>query len=459
MTASYTPILQHLLEKLSKEPPQLPGAGLLGSKGARRDLFSLRDPLLRAMRRNLKADEPLLVITGDKRRLAGAVLAALTGGNELVIPHAASPWILEDLRDRHGVRFVLSDDPASLPEGLAELSENGDGGREEGPHPARGPDERLLRLYTGGSTGRPRMWDKTVDNLLGEAVFQAERFQIRPRDVILAAVTPQHIYGMLFTIFQPLVSGASVVQEIPRFQAEIIKALKEYKATIFAGAPAHYRALRGMGVSDHGLRLAVSSGGLLPEEDSLWFSSHTGVGVTEIYGSTETGGVAQRDRADGEEHWTPFPCVRRRIRNERLSVRSPFLSPGLPLDPEGFFLTGDRAREEPDGRFSLLGRADGIVKVAGKRVSLEEVEARIKTLELVRDAYVLALKSDTMRESEIVCLVVPEGGACREDDFREALRPVLEPFALPRRVRWVREIPYTAAGKRDREKAESLFTG
>ncbi len=446
------------MEKVARDPPDLPRTYLLGKNGAR-DLFRLQGPLLEAMRRNLQTDEPLLVVTRDKMQIAGAVLAALTGGNELIIPHAPSSWILEDLRDHHRVRFALTDDPSLLPAGVTELPREGNQGSKEDPLPVRGLEERILRLYTGGSTGRPRMWDKTVGSMLGEAVFQAERFQIGPRDVILAAVTPQHIYGLLFTILQPLVSGASVVQEIPRFQAEMETALKEYRATIFAGAPAHYRALRGRDVPGHCLRQAVSSGGMLPAEDSLTFASCTGVGVTEIYGSTETGGVAYRGRVHGDEHWTPFSCVRCRIRNGRLSVRSPFLSPGLKLDKDGFFLTGDRACEERGGRFSLLGRADGIVKVAGKRVSLDEVEVRIKALDIVRDAYVLALKSDTMREREIVCLVVPEGAVCREEDFREALRSVLEPVALPRRVRWVREIPYTAAGKKDREEAEKLFAG
>ncbi len=122
------------------------------------------------------------------------------------------------------------------------------------------------------------------------------------------------------------------------------------------------------------------------------------------------------------------------------------------------FVTGDRAREETDGRFELLGRADGIVKVAGKRVSLDGVEARIKALPFIRDAYVLALSCQTMREAEIVCLVVPEEEGC-PDDLREFLGPILEPCDLPRRVRWIPEIPLTPAGKRDREKAEKLFTG
>jgi acyl-coenzyme A synthetase/AMP-(fatty) acid ligase len=204
--------------------------------------------------------------------------------------------------------------------------------------------------------------------------------------------------------------------------------------------------------------LAVSSGGFLPEEDSLGFTSMTGVCVTEGYGSTETGGVATRVRGLGEQTWTPYDYIRWKTRGERLCVQSPFLSPGLQLDDEGYFVTGDRARAEQGGTFTLLGRVDGIVKVAGKRVDLEAVEARVRALPGVRDAYVLALPANTMRETEIVCLAVPEGDVPDEQAFRESLRSVLEPSALPRRVRWVVEIPLTPMGKRDRERAGRLFS-
>jgi acyl-coenzyme A synthetase/AMP-(fatty) acid ligase len=139
-------------------------------------------------------------------------------------------------------------------------------------------------------------------------------------------------------------------------------------------------------------------------------------------------------------------------------VDSPFLSPGLPRDEEGFFVTGDRACKEAEGRFDLLGRVDGIVKVGGKRVALEGVEARIKALPFIRDAYVLSLSSRSMREAEIVCLVVPEREGCPED-LREFLGSILEPSELPRRVLRVQQIPLTPAGKRDRERAERLLSG
>lgn len=63
-------------------------------------------------------------------------------------------------------------------------------------------------------------------------------------------------------------------------------------------------------------------------------------------------------------------------------MRSPYISPDLPVDEQGFFLANDRAEARstdglPNG-FLLKGRSDAVVKVGGKRVDLDEIAALIK---------------------------------------------------------------------------------
>src|SRR6185503_9046762 len=92
----------------------------------------------------------------------------------------------------------------------------------------------------------------------------------------------------------------------------------------------------------------------------------------EVYGSTETGGIAwraQREGADGAD-WTPFPGMALETdRDGALRLRSPYL-------PDGEWLTlGDAAELLPGGRFRLKGRLDRVAKIEGKRVSLPELES------------------------------------------------------------------------------------
>jgi acyl-coenzyme A synthetase/AMP-(fatty) acid ligase len=242
------------------------------------------------------------------------------------------------------------------------------------------------------------------------------------------------------------------------YPQDITEAISRHKASVFAGVPSHYRVLRDVTFKANHLRLAISSAGRLEPEDGAAFFGQTGVGVTEVYGSTETGGVATRNRANDETTLTPLASVAIRIAGERLMVRSPYLSPNLETEKDGFFLTGDRVQGDADRGFMLLGRADGIVKVGGKRVDLEGVQTCLKNLPGIADALVLAIPTDRARENEIVAVV--EAASKEKVDIaaiRQSLADRVEPYALPRRIVAVDKIPMSAAGKYDRQAAADLF--
>ena len=178
------------------------------------------------------------------------------------------------------------------------------------------------------------------------------------------------------------------------------------------------------------------------------------MGITEIYGSTETGGVAARNISEHTDSWKAFDIVKWKLTGSRLSVKSDFTSPEMQRDADGFCLTGDEAREDKDKRFVLLGRADGVVKVAGKRVDLLDIQNKIKTLPTVSDAVVVTLPTEKGRESIIAAIV-----ACdlTETHLKKLLMDRLEPYAVPRRVKIVSSIARTATGKIDRHRIEQLL--
>jgi acyl-coenzyme A synthetase/AMP-(fatty) acid ligase len=307
------------------------------------------------------------------------------------------------------------------------------------------PTEReLLQIFTGGSTGSPQVWPKTAVNIFAEGFFLADRYNITEGDCILATIPPYHIYGLLFSIVLPLVSSASVVAGVPSFPDEISLTAKENRVTILAAVPAHYRVLRDKKIS---LRLAVSSAGMLDEKDNRAFCLLNRTGIEEIYGSTETGGIAARNRFSGEEHFTPFPTIDWKIANHRLAVRSPYISPSLPVDSEGFFTASDRVKAEGRDKFSLGGRTDTVTKVGGKRVDLEEISTLIKGEPGVEDCVVLALPEAGGREHRISALV--QGEMAEKGMIKKLLASVLEPYALPRRIKIIDRIPINKNGKYD----------
>jgi acyl-coenzyme A synthetase/AMP-(fatty) acid ligase len=400
----------------------------------------------------------------DKAVIAAALLASLAGGPTLLLPYAFSAASLSRMRELTGFTVAVADVDRAFSSGVqvlcpqtrSQVCPQTNRAAEMPLMPlhadAPSPGTELLNIFTGGSTGAPQVWSKTGENIFREALFLADQYAISEQDCILATVPPWHIYGLLFSVVLPLVSSASVVNKTPSFPNEIVQVAKEHKVTVLASVPAHYRVLREKKLD---LRLAFSSAGMLETADNEAFCRHNASGVIEVYGSTETGGIATRNKSQGEEVFTPFSTIEWKITEcpeNRLAVRSPYISPDLPVDAEGFFTANDRveaAGEGADG-FILKGRSDAVVKVGGKRVDLEEIAAIIKKEPGVTDCLVTAQQESGGRGQRIAALI--QGDAVDpvdEERIRKALGASLEAYALPRQIKAVSSIPVKKNGKYD----------
>jgi acyl-CoA synthetase (AMP-forming)/AMP-acid ligase II len=414
----------------------------------------------------------LCVASEDRVEVAAAMLAALAGGIEAIFPPALTlDAVVATVQAR---RFSHWLGPAEWTDKLAGLAV------AHVPTSSVSVAERVLHLaddgvgrvflQTGGTTGQPLIWPKTACNLLDEVAAHVRGLRVEPDDHILATVPPHHIYGLLFSVLLPLCSGATVERTSPFFPQEIAERIERTKATILVSTPAHLRALSTTLSPSHHLRLVLSSGALLASADAAAFHGRTGLWPLEIYGSTETGGIAVRRQDVPDCPWAPMPGVACRVKGETLEVCSPYVSrvegrvgsgpasptahhrgrarkPSQGSHDDDFFRTADLAQIRADGRFDLLGRSDGIVKVGGVRVSLPDIERALTSLTAVEDAAVLALPSPSGRGQEIVALVASQRSA---DEIGLELRERLASPSWPRRLRCVSAIPTTPSGKRDR---------
>jgi len=417
------------------------------------DVFALAAGLKKTLARRGQ-EKVLCLCTVNKAVTAACVLASLAGSCKLILPYSFSAHAMTEMYDATGFNFAIADHPEEMPAGVETIV----------PLPAaiennrtaliRDQDEPFLCLFTGGSTGKPRVWSKSPHNLFAEAFYLKEKFSLSDQDIFVATVPPYHIYGLLFSVLVPFVAHARVLPDIYTFPQEIISITKKHKASVLVSVPIHYRALKVDNLSLPSLKVAFSSSGALDRSDGLHFYKKTGLGITEIYGSTETGGIASRSISEQTDSWKPFDVVSWKLTGSRLSVKSDFTSPEMERDPDGFCPTGDEASEDKENRFVLLGRADGIVKVAGKRVDLLDIQNKIKTLPTVSDAVVVAFPTDKGRESVIAAAV-----ACdlTETHLKKLLMDMLEPYAIPRRVEIVSSIARTATGKIDRRRIEKIF--
>jgi acyl-coenzyme A synthetase/AMP-(fatty) acid ligase len=211
--------------------------------------------------------------------------------------------------------------------------------------------------------------------------------------------------------------------------------------------------LNGDFLAPHHLRLAFSSAGALDLDDAADFHKKMGFGIHEIYGSTETGGIATRCHNDSKTPWNVFDSVEWQIIDDCLQVSSSFLSPSLTKNEDGFFITADRAGQDEQGRLILRGRVDNVVKIGGKRVDLQEIQEKIKKMDGVRDVAVILTTRTGGRQTDLSAFVVSD---IDPGELRQKMMGLVEAYAVPRRFISVEKIPVTATGKHDRQAMEIL---
>lgn len=320
----------------------------------------------------------------------------------------------------------------------------------------------LTIIFTSGSTGAPQAVPKRLTQLLAEvhaleSVFGA---MIGSSDVV-ATVSHQHIYGLLFKILWPLVYRRTFESESVIYPEKLVALLHERSAAIISG-PAHLKRLPvSLGWNDARANTAVifSSGGPLPLDAATLAETLLGSAPVEVYGSSETGGIAWRQQSNGKtSSWTPLPDVTVVAQDDRLAIRSPH------LPNNDWHLVEDNATFDKQGNFTLHGRADRIAKIEGKRVSLVGIEDVLLRTGLVAETRVVQLAST---RDELGAVVVPsvEGwNVLRNENARglkarldAALTNSLERLAHPRRWRWVDALPVNAVGKTSNAATLELF--
>ncbi|MBB6562205.1 acyl-coenzyme A synthetase/AMP-(fatty) acid ligase [Acidovorax soli] len=327
-------------------------------------------------------------------------------------------------------------------------------------------------LFTSGSTGVPERIVKHLSQLDAEvhalqAVFGPMANE--PGLRTLATVSHQHIYGLLFRVLWPLAAGRLLGTGFARYPEELVAQLSPPGPTLLISSPAMLSRLPDhldWAAASQGLRGIFSSGGPLPPEASAHALALLGHSTTEVFGSSETGGIAWRRRAEQGDAWQPLPGVQVRLADSGcLSVRSGHLP-----DADAWWETADRALPQDGGDggagFVLQGRADRIAKIAEKRISLTAMENALLASDRVAAARAVVLEAPPAAARVGMVLALTEAGwqALQQqgrkpmgDALRALLAPVVDRVALPRSWRYVAALPQNAQGKTTQHDLLALF--
>ncbi|WP_339927103.1 AMP-binding protein [uncultured Cobetia sp.] len=345
-----------------------------------------------------------------------------------------------------------------------------------------------LELCTSGSTGEPLRIAKRFDQLEAELAVHRTLWPLASdtdstseltTDIVsLSQVSHQHIYGLLVSLLRPLSEGVPFLSEACHYPEQLAAAIAQlsglgYRCQLVS-SPAQLARLpqasdesRVASQAQAQVLRVFSSGAPLPTEAARHAENCLQAPVIEIYGSTETGGIAHR-RQHETPHWTPLPEVELRFSPD-FAVRSPFLE-----QPDQWWQQADNAApvaSEPSSqgehhavpRFQLLGRSDRLVKLAGKRVSLSAVERCLSAQAEVLEVRCLPMPTRDHRLGAVVVMdesALPQDHASRRDliaRLRRALMPGFERIALPRYWRFVTRLPLNAQGKFTADSVTRLF--
>lgn len=317
-----------------------------------------------------------------------------------------------------------------------------------------------LTLFTSGSNGRPKAIVKTLLQLQREVdVLEAQWGRMLAESAAVATVSHQHIYGLLFRLLWPLASGRCFHSQLFLSPEPMLKALAGQSA-YWAASPAQLKRLDELTAWDQlaGFSAIFSSGGPLPPDAAAQIERLCGQKVIEVYGSSETGGIAWR-RLSHDTRWTPFAGIGlSRGEDGRCFLTSPYLPDAVayPMD--------DRIELHDDGRFSLLGRLDRIVKVEEKRLSLDALENALSHSDWVEQAHCLLLSNRRDRVAAAIVLTESglealrrQGRAAVIKSLRRQLQRAFESVVLPRKWLFFDTLPMTRQGKINHVLLRQLF--
>ncbi|HEY8094742.1 MAG TPA: AMP-binding protein [Methylobacter sp.] len=389
--------------------------------------------------------------TEDAYPFAVLLFALLHAGKQIWIPGNNRPGIAEQL----SVDCQLLGDWQDGERFDYRLDVTDSSGRPLSP---LNPLENQLVIFTSGSTGQAKPIAKCLNQFQLEIATLEKNWGEQLGDAsALATVSHQHIYGLLFRVFWPLSAGRCFHSQAYINPETLIKGM-QCEPAYWIASPAHLKRLDQHSPWDGiaGLKAIFSSGGALPESAAQQILNDGRQAVIEVYGSSETGGIAWRKQ---DKAWTLFSGMKLSCTDGNWLLHSPYLQ----TEQEGFSLD-DQITELGDGRFMLHGRSDRIVKIEEKRLSLTELEQRLMAEPWIDDAHALVIAKIRDVVAAVVVLssqgleqLAIQGRNRLIRQLRKALDPWFESVVLPRKWLFVNTMPLTTQGKIEQRLLKSLL--
>jgi long-chain acyl-CoA synthetase len=349
-------------------------------------------------------------------------------------------------------------------------------------------DDLALIQYTAGMTGSPKGVMLSHGNLVANIVQRRHWMTDakRGQEVVLSMLPLSHMYGIT-TGMNMAVALAGALVLVPTSRTDqVLQAMKRYRPTLFSGTPALYLAIanypkvRRYGIAT--IRVCVSGSAPLPVEVQEAFEKLTRGHLVEAYALTEASPSTHANPHKGERRLgsigLPLPSTDARIVDREtgeplppgaagdLLIRGPQVMRGYWNLPEetalalrdGWLHTGDVARMDEDGFFTVIGRKQDLILSGPYQVYPRDVEEVLYEHPKVLEVAVVSMPAKAEQDDGCTAsapappfikafVVLKRGQRATTEELLAYARKRLDAYQVPHQIEFRTKLPKNSVGK------------
>ena len=303
--------------------------------------------------------------------------------------------------------------------------------------------------FTSGSTGFPIGALKTKENIISEIEVLSSLLKKYEIKRVIVTVPFIHFYGSLMGIFYPLFNDIDIILKEHFLPNDLLDIIDE--SSLIVTTPLYIKSLNRISSSKNlSKSLFISSTAPLLSDDAKEFNEKFHSNILQIFGSTETGGIAYK--FNNETFWTPLEKVSTTLNeNNELKVKSDFIS-NIVFEKE-FKQTNQEIQtfdyvEFVDNKFKLIGRSSQILKIAGKRYSTIQIENILEKIQGIEKAVVFVNSNNNTLKDEILDITIESKKEFLSKDIKKILQSELSNIKFSINLKIVDKIKTSAVGKK-----------